>query len=1105
MRIFLWNFYFRKITLHKQQAIKDMKSVTFFKSSLGKISFLGFALSFILLLSFLPTLLSAQCPNDNVPFTQTSYPPLPPCGSAYTILPGVGGGTYVSLSVVAGANYTFSTCGSSINTQLTGYEGASPAPSFYNNNSSTCSPQSTVIWTSTFSGTLRLNVDQFNCTFSTTSAVLSYQQNNNLTFVPPSTLCNGDPAIDLNTYANSSAGTFSGTGVIANNFDPSAAGVGTHIITFTLGQCSTQASISVSSSPNVAITSQDVSCNGAADGQATANPTGGGGGPYTFLWDDPNSQITQTAVGLAPGTYTVTVTDAISCEATESVTITEPTVLDIALVSNQDASCGGVNNGIIEVVASGGTPPYQFSANGSPYQPSETFNGLSAGSYLIEVLDAAGCTDTISDSIGNAYNITLTLDSVQNISCPGANDGRIEVTASGGTQPYQYSLDNVVFQSSNVFDNLPNGTGSVLARDAVGCVDIVSYTIVQPDPIAVLLDSVNNIGCNGDSTGSLYVSVSGGNQPYTYAWSYGGVSTENLVNAPAGTYRLTVTDNLNCSYLYTATISEPLKLNLNLASLDDASCYGYNDAEIDITVNGGIPPYTFVWSDTSYLEDLNNVAAGTYSVTATDYNGCIIDSVFSVSQPDSISINGTGTPANCGGGIGGTIDLTISGGTPGYSYFWSNGSTTEDLNNVAGGSYTVLVLDANACSSRDSFFIDEPDVLEIVDVFTKSSGCGNATDGIIEVDVEGGTPPYIYTWTNRPPSAADSLIAGVGAGNYTVTVTDAQGCEVIQTIQLSSYPEPLAAFYSQNACDGQEVELYNNSSISSGVLTYEWDFGDGESSVIPNPRHLYSGSGTYTVELTVTSDQGCEVTTSEDVTVYALPEASVLIDGDTLTHCSEDDATLETPQNPNYVYLWSNGETAPSIVVVDGGEYTVLVTDTTNGCTNEAMGTVRIANPGLVSVSGDTTIGLGFGAQLQATGGVIYTWLPEDFLDNNTVSNPVATPPQDQTYIVEIEDDLGCTYFDTVNISVIQNFALVVPNIITPNGDGFNDTWKIQNVLTYPQNQVAVFNRWGNEVFNAKNYNNDWNGADLPDGTYYYVIRFEQSDKVYKGAVTILR
>lgn len=1079
-----------------------MKSVILYNAKLKSLQV--FALFFIII-AYSGNSVFAQCPNDNVAFTETSYPPNPPCGSSHTILPGVGGGTYIELNVVSGANYTFSTCGSSINTQLTGYEGTSPAPSFYNNNSSTCSPQSTVIWTSTFSGTLRLNVDQFNCTFSTTSAILAYQQNDNLTFTPPSDVCVGDAAFDLDTYANSAAGSFSGTGVIGSTFDPSAAGVGTHIITFNLGQCSAQSSISVSPSPNVNITAQDVSCNGADDGEATANASGGGGSPYDYAWDDPNNQTTQTATGLAPGTYTVTVTDDVGCEATESVTISEPPLLDIALVSNSDASCGGVNNGVIEVSASGGTPPYQFSANGSPYQPSETFNGLSAGTYTIEVLDAAGCTDTIVDSIANAYNITLTLDSVQNVSCPGANDGRIEVTASGGTSPYQYSLDNVVFQSSNVFENLPNGVGSVLARDAVGCIDIVSYTIVQPDPIAVDLDSVKNIGCKGDSTGSVYVSVSGGNPPYTYSWSYGSVVTEDLENVPAGTYRLTVTDNLNCTQTFRTSVNEPLALYMNLASSQDASCYGYDNAEIDITVNGGVPPYTYQWSDTSFLEDLTNIAAGTYSVTATDFNGCTIDSTFSVSESDSISTAITGTAANCGGGIGGSVDLTVSGGTPGYNFFWSNGTTNEDLNNISGGAYTVLVLDANGCSARDSFFVDEPATLEIVDVFKKSSGCGNSADGIIEVEVEGGTRPYTYAWPNRPPSQADSSIIGVSAGIYTVTVTDDNGCEVMETIELSSLPEPVTAFFFENACDGEEVDFHNNSTISSGSLTYEWDFGDNETSSFPNPSHIYTDPGNYTVELTAISDEGCEVTVSENIEVFALPDAEVLIDGDTLSPCSEEEATLETPENPNYVYLWSNGENTSSIVVDEGGEYTVQVTDTSNGCVNVALGLVRIASPGLVSVTPDTTISLGFSVQLQATGGVVYTWTPEDFLDNNLVSNPVATPPQNQTYIVEIEDDLGCTYLDSVNITVVQDFALDVPNVITPNGDGFNDVWRIENVITYPDNQVSIFNRWGNEVFTAKNYNNDWDGENLADGTYYYVIRFEESDRVHKGAVTILR
>ncbi len=272
--------------------------------------------------------------------------------------------------------------------------------------------------------------------------------------------------------------------------------------------------------------------------------------------------------------------------------------------------------------------------------------------------------------------------------------------------------------------------------------------------------------CNGANTGSIDLTVSGGTSPYTYSWT-GGVTTQDRSNLTAGTYTVTVTA-AGCTSTISANITQPSALTLSTTQVN-VSCNGGSNGSIDLTVTGGVSPYTYAWSNNATTQDITGLVAGTYTVTVTDANSCTKTLSATITQPEALALSNTQVNVLCNGNSTGSIDLTVSGGTSPYTYAWSNSATTQDVSNLAAGTYTVTVTDANACTKTLSATITQPSALSLsktqVDVL-----CNGNSTGSIDLTVSGGTSPYTYAWSN---SATTQDISGLVAGTYTVTVTDA--------------------------------------------------------------------------------------------------------------------------------------------------------------------------------------------------------------------------------------------------------------------------------------------------------------------------------------------
>lgn len=506
----------------------------------------------------------------------------------------------------------------------------------------------------------------------------------------------------------------------------------------------------------------------------------GGTQPYVYNWSNGYTPQCLSGGTITSGMYSVTVVDNDGCSVTASTMVTHPAQLQIVVDSLGDASCANVFDGKIKLSATGGTPPYSYVLNGGPPQASAVFTGLSSGIYMAGVVDANGCTDTITVAVGETYGVTLNLLSQAPVSCFGSADGALTIELNGGIQPYGYSINGVSWWPTGVFTGLPAGTYTAMGRDDRGCRAEMPIAITEPAQIQ-LSTVITNASCNGVADGAIDITATGGNSPYSFSWT-GGINIQDPVGLVAGTYYVTVADSNLCEKQDSFLIIEPSQLQFS-GFITNAACFGgYGSA--DITAYGGTLPYSFAWSDGSVNEDIDSLLAGTYTVTITDLHDCTASYTFTITQPTQLQLSAVVTNVDCYGSPTGAIDLTVSGGTPAYNYSWIPGNIfIDDPTGLVAGTYNVTVVDTNLCTATASYVMSEPSHLQISSITTTNVTCFGAMDGSACIHTSGGTPyvgvtvppnTYIWSWGNN----TDTCSTGLSAGSYSVTFTDANYCTV---------------------------------------------------------------------------------------------------------------------------------------------------------------------------------------------------------------------------------------------------------------------------------------------------------------------------------------
>ncbi|MEP7171689.1 MAG: SprB repeat-containing protein, partial [Bacteroidota bacterium] len=498
----------------------------------------------------------------------------------------------------------------------------------------------------------------------------------------------------------------------------------------------------------------------------------------------------------------------------------------------------------------------------------QNISNLASGNYTVTVTDANGCVANLVQTITQpSGSLTASLSASQNVSCYGGINGSISLNITGGTTPYSYSWSNG--SSVQNISNLSSGSYTVTVTDANNCVTNLTQIISQPSgSISASLSASQNVSCYGGVNGSISLNVIGGTTPYSYSWSNGAV-TQNINNLSSGSYTVTVTDANSCVTNLTQTISQPSgSLSASLSASQNVSCYGGVNGSIALNVIGGSAPYSYNWSNGANTQNISNLSSGSYTVTVTDANNCVTSLTQTISQPSgslSASLSASQN-VSCYGGVNGSISLNVIGGTAPYSYNWSNGAVSQNINNLSSGAYTVTVTDANGCSANYAKTITQPsNALSASSSASQNVSCNSGANGAIVLNITGGTAPYSYNWSN---GATTQNISGLFAGNYIVTVIDANGCYANQSQTVT---QPIGSL-SSNVSSASNVSCNGgnngtiNLNVSGGTIPYSYNWSNGATTQNLNGI----AAGNYAV--IVTDANGCS-TVNSGITVSQPPIA----------------------------------------------------------------------------------------------------------------------------------------------------------------------------------------------------------------------------------------
>lgn len=691
-------------------------------------------------------------------------------------------------------------------------------------------------------------------------------------------------------------------------------------------------------------------------------------------------------------------------------------------------------------------------------QPAHVFQPWGDYSVRLIATDHFGCTDSITHSVHVKANPVASFMVLSDTICNGDLVSFLSSSqlSEGAIASYTWTKANVGFSNASQTEQLFTQSGSIpirlLVTSDLGCSDSIQQTItVHPEPVAAFTVANSCAGTASQFQNLSQIEYGTAN----YAWSFGDAGTSALTQAQhtyasAGSYitQLIVYSAYRCA----DTVSHPVVI--------------HPVPVIDFTVNN-----TCLGDTAYYVSTVTNAASPAYSWQFGDGGQHF-----------------TAAPGHVFSGFG-TYQSTLQ--------------VVSDSGCVATVSKNLLVHPvpvanfsiANACVNTLS---------EVVNYSQLASGTMQYDwdfGGVINSTDQHPQPVF-----NVPGTFAAQLIA----------VTD-RGCRDTSTQNYTVFDQPQADFTFDNVCYGNTTHFQETSTVNFGTITgVRWDFGDNSNSTLADPVKIYLNEGDYTVTLIAEASTGCSDTAVSLVHVYEAPIANFSVNN---TCLGEVAAFVNTSQLSLGVYtsFWQFGNMftsdlfAPNQTFETPGVYGVQLTITSDhGCSDSIVKPVQVYAPPVVYAGLDATIDRGYTHLLQASGAAIYTWTPSDGLNAPQTANPLAQPQVTQTYIVSGEDQYGCIASDTVVITVKESFLLVPYNILTPDGNGQNDTWIVGNATTYPTNEVTVFNELGAVVYNQQAYMNDWDGRNatgelLPDGTYYYVITFSNADQVYKGDLLLIR
>lgn len=716
---------------------------------------------------------------------------------------------------------------------------------------------------------------------------------------------------------------------------------------------------------------------------------------------------------------------------------------------------------------------------------------------------------------GEAEQFTITVDPIvislidkTDLKCFGESTGAVTVNVKGGKliELYPNVFDyKYLWKGLNGFTNtfrdlinVPAGKYDLTVTDDSGCNQPFSIEIKEPAPISITAKTAP-ISCYGANDASIQLTISGDFPPFLAQWDNfaSGTFQENL---SAGDYSISVTDANNCKKTIDVNIPEASAFRLN-PEVKNVSCYGAKDGRIDLNYEGGADSIAFSWSDNSTSGTTrNNIGPGTYTVNIGGGNVCQFNKTFVITEPLPLELTSEViNDFDCEVENGGAIKLITTGGTPPYSYNWSNGSKTKDISNLYPGTYAVTVTDSIGCTKTEQYNISRPSPIDInINTKTVYDCADQKPIKKCTALINGGVPPYQMNWSAGKISGDNNEIMETDHnGTYSLTVTDAMGCPAQYSFSIiiselgikNQLLDCNLRAFQFNALVLDEFENYS----------YSWDFGDGAISNEKNPKHTYSEAGSYKVKLNITDNT--YTCTSSYEQIVDIEKITVLTDKDT-KFCIGDTIFLYALGAENY--KWNDGTTGDSLLIIHPGEYSVIGYSN-DGCTDTLRFTASYYNLINYTIQSDKD-------DVTPEQNQVHLW-SED-VPFSKYYWEFGDGTYGQGYDIFHNFDIATDGFFDVKLNVINPFGCLeeavkrigigissVPNTITPNGDGINDVylrgWHIQ-----------IYNRNGILIYEGKDgWDGTYKGKPVASDTYFVVIydSAETGAKYKTDYITVIR
>jgi gliding motility-associated-like protein len=814
---------------------------------------------------------------------------------------------------------------------------------------------------------------------------------------------------------------------------------------------------------SVDLTAVGVTCPGGSNGSFTATVTGGTP-PYQITWQNtaggpiqgPGTINTNggayTANGLSSGTYNVTVTDGQGVPLIISDQVDVPSPPDISIdFMNTPPACVG-NTGCVQAgVSVGGTPvpnpDFQFDFLWSTTAMQPLVCNLQPGIFSVTVTQTAtGCT-VIGATVLSAPPALVVNITVDSTTCSGIGDGSILVTVSGGTPDANgdYTIQwptiggglTVTGTTSNIV-GLESAYYLLRVTDANNCTFEQNVFLPTRKLLAVTA-LVTDIGCNNTCSGSIQVigtttsfNGQGPALPYTFSWfgtpppplpSATTQTSSTINNLCFGNYTVVMQDAAGCEIDTSFTLMEPDEIIASVVSVVDESCSPGDDGSITVAVTGGVYPYTYNWNNPSTDSTATGLSGGAYMLIVEDAVGCFDTLSAIVGTPDGpiITLLEDDTLACAGGTTGSLTVVATPGSAPITAYNWSNGDTGPAITALTAGEYIVSVVDLSNCTAVDTALVIELPPLTLDSATSTLPTCPGTPNGLISIFMSGGAMPYSYNWSNGFNGVGFSVQGGLMAGNYSVTILDANQCApVVVPVTLEDPPAITVDFSAIDSvscanvttmCDGTATASAGYSNGGTGLFNFTWISGETDNSVASSTAvMLCQGLQQLTV-----SDGVCFKEFEVDI-----PSPPVITPGQDIENVScnglSDGSVTLMPSGgtPPYSINWLTGETGPTISNLPTGNYTALITDSKN-CTFTHTVAVDEPDPLVVSLGNSMNVSCygdanGFFSILAeggniTQGGAVFLW--ENGVASQTSDIAINLPPG--TYSVTVVDTKGCS------------------------------------------------------------------------------------------------